>query len=289
MEARSVWRIHRGTTADGLTFGNIEQVFESEPGPWAKHTTIAYNPDAGEFLALKLKNHPTGFDVMSYFSEDGQLCREGPENPVYADGDSLGAFWCPESGRYICINKTYNFVKKHIPDYGYLRKIDGRHVQSRRACSLRWSRDGCRWEPSDRTYEITGTPLPEGFLLMPDGDDPPDIEFYCGMGFWYHDRCFLMMLNYAATPLTPGKHGPHLDSEWWISRDGLRWERPYRHINAIAEMPQGIGIITHNPMLIDGKILFHFWQSTSWDGSGPAQLCRRSGKRGILYYRFPHA
>jgi len=64
-----------------------------------------------------------------------------------------------------------------------------------------------------------------------------------------------MMLHYAASPLLRDKHGPQLDTEWWFSRDGLRWERPYRNINAT---PDGVKIITHNPMIIDGKILFHF-------------------------------
>ena len=67
---------------------------------------------------------------------------------------------------------------------------------------------------------------------MPDADDPPDLEFYSGNSFWYHDRAYMMVLDYAASGPRPGKHGPQLDNEWWTSRDGLRWERPARGLDA---------------------------------------------------------
>ena len=64
----------------------------------------------------------------------------------------------------------------------------------------------------------------------------------------------MMMLNYTPSPLDHDRHGPQMDTEWWLSRDGLRWERPYRHINAV---PDSVRIICHNPMVIDGNILFY--------------------------------
>jgi hypothetical protein len=68
----------------------------------------------------------------------------------------------------------------------------------------------------------------------------------------------MVVLNYAASPLLPRKHGPQLDTEWWVSRDGLRWDRPYRDLNAVGDAFPGVVNITHNPMLIDGQLLFHF-------------------------------
>ncbi len=90
---------------------------------------------------------------------------------------------------------------------------------------------------------------------MPDADDPPDLEFYSGNGFWYHDRAYMMVLNYAASPLALRKHGPHLDNEWWTSRDGLRWERPARGVNALEVFPQIPRLETH-PLIVNGTILF---------------------------------
>jgi hypothetical protein len=66
-----------------------------------------------------------------------------------------------------------------------------------------------------------------------------------------------VVLNYAASPLLPRKHGPQLDTEWCVSRDGLHWDRPYRDVNAVGEAFPGVVNITHNPMLIDGLLPFH--------------------------------
>jgi hypothetical protein len=56
-------------------------------------------------------------------------------------------------------------------------------------------------------------------------------------------------------PRYPDKHGPQLDTEWWFSREGLKWKRPFRQVDAT---PDGVRIITHNPMIIGGKLLFCF-------------------------------
>ena len=71
-------------------------------------------------------------------------------------------------------------------------------------------RDGVRWEPTGPVYAkaIFKSELPPSLLITPDRDDPPEMEFYRGVGFSYHDRCFMMMLNYAPSPLMPGVHGP---------------------------------------------------------------------------------
>ena len=92
-------------------------------------------------------------------------------------------------------------------------------------------------------------------VMGPDADDPPDLEFYSGNGFWYHDRAYMLVLNYAASPLALRKHGPHLDNEWWTSRDGLRWERPARGVNALEVFPQIPRLETH-PLIVNGMILF---------------------------------
>jgi hypothetical protein len=65
----------------------------------------------------------------------------------------------------------------------------------------------------------------------------------------------MMVLNYSASPLGLRKHGPQMDTEWWAGRDGIHWERPGRGINATgAEITR----ITHNPMVLNGMILFHY-------------------------------
>jgi hypothetical protein len=67
----------------------------------------------------------------------------------------------------------------------------------------------------------------------------------------------MTVLNYAASPLKLGKHGPSLDNEWWTSPDGLRWDRPARGINALeVSQPLRRDRIEGPPMVINGMILF---------------------------------
>jgi hypothetical protein len=58
---------------------------------------------------------------------------------------------------------------------------------------LRSSPDGRRWEPSVSLSDVWDRngrkgAVPAEFLTVPDADDPPDLEFYSGNGFWYHCR-----------------------------------------------------------------------------------------------------
>jgi hypothetical protein len=263
-DEQHTWKLVRATTRDGSRFENVEPVFQSEPGPWTDHLGLAYNPDAKEFLALKLRIDNNGFAYRAYFSPDGGKWKEHPGNPLFYDCDSLGLFWSAQAHRFVCTNKTLQPFPKHIQDHG------GTHPQNkndklrdRRVLAIRSSRDGRSWEPSDSMMDVWNRlgnykPLPTELMTVPDRDDPPDMEFYRGIGFWYHDRSYMVVLNYAASPLMPRKHGPHLDTEWWVSRDGLRWERPYRGVNALGDSFPSAVCITHNPMVIDGKILFHF-------------------------------
>jgi hypothetical protein len=265
-KATNTWKLVHATTRDGSRFEEIESVFEPESGPWTDHLGLAYNPEAKEFLALKLKIDDNGFAYKAYFSPDGRQWQEHPQNPLFYDCDSMGLFWSPQAHRFVSTNKTLQPYLKHIQDHG------GTHPQNqnddlrdRRVIAIRSSRDGRQWEPPDSMMDVWNRvgnykPLPAHLMTTPDADDPTDLEFYRGIGFWYHDRSYMVVLNYAASahPLFRGKHAPQLDTEWWVSHDGLRWERPYRGVNAVGDSFPGVVCITHNPLLIDGLILFHF-------------------------------
>jgi hypothetical protein len=263
-QAKNNWRLVHATTRDGSRFENVATVFEAEPGPWTDHLGLAYNPDAKEFLALKLRMDDNGFAYRAFFSPDGGHWTEHPRNPLFYDCDSLGLFWSPAAQRFVCTNKTLQPYAKHIQDHG------GTHPQNnndklldRRVLAIRSSRDGRQWEPPDSLMDVWNRignykPLPTELMSVPDADDPPDMEFSRGIGFWYHDRSYMVVLNYAASALTPRKHAPQLDTEWWVSRDGLRWERPYRDVNELGDSFPGAVCITHNPLVIEGMLLFHF-------------------------------
>lgn len=256
------WKFMRATTRDGAHFENVEAVFDGETGPWTDHLGMAYNPEAKEFLALRLKLETNGIGFRAFFSPDGRHWREHEGNPLYFDGDSMGLFWSPAAHRFVVTEKSLQPFLKHNPDHGGRHpQLQNDNLRDRRVLAIRSSADGRRWEPSASLMDIWNAlgqyqGLPAEYLTTPDEQDPPDMEFYRGISFWYHDRAYMVVLNYAASPLLPGKHGPQLDTEWWVSRDGLHWDRPYRGLNALGEAFPKAYNITHNPLVINGMMLF---------------------------------
>lgn len=260
-ERVATWKLIRATTRDGVTFENLETVCEPGAAAWTDHCAMAFNPDAHEYLLLKLKMDSSGFAYTAFFSNDGQQWREHPGNPLFYDGDAMSLFWSPVLHRFVCVNKSLQPHRKHILDHGGPTPASGDpSLRDRRVLMLRSSPDGRHWEPSVSLADVWNRhdrkgAIPAAFLTVPDAGDPPDLEFYSGNGFWYYDRAYMMVLNYAASPLAPHTHGPQLDNEWWTSRDGLRWERPARGVQALEVFPQ-VPRLESQPLIINGTILF---------------------------------
>ncbi len=254
------WKLVRATTRDGVTFENQETVYE-QAATWTDHFAIARNGDSGEYLALKLKVDSSGFAYTAFFSPDGRQWQEPSDNPLFYDGDSMSLFWSPVLKGFVCINKSLQPYRKHIPDHGGpTPSLGDDSLRDRRVLMMRFSPDGRHWEPSASMPDVWNRngrkgQVPDELLTVPDADDPPDLEFYSGNGFWYHDRAYMLVLNYAASALMPRQHAPQLDNEWWTSADGLHWQRPARGVNVLDVFPQIPRLETH-PMIIDGNILF---------------------------------
>ncbi len=253
----NAWKVVHATTRDGISFENMGNVYEAEPGPWTSNHAMAKNPDTGEFLLLKLKMDNSGFRYTAFFSPDGRNWKENPGNPLFYDGDAISLFWNQVMHCFVLVSKSLQPVPggaKHIVDHG---------GKCRRVLSIRSSIDGRQWEPSESMEDVWNRggrwkPLPDALFTVPDELDPPDLEFYSGNAFWYHDRSYMMVLNYAASPLAVRKHAPQMDTEWWVGYGRLRWQRPGRNVNALGDAFPGYARITHNPMIIDGRILFRF-------------------------------
>ncbi|MEI7939798.1 MAG: hypothetical protein WCK27_24200 [Verrucomicrobiota bacterium] len=260
-EQTNAWKLIRATTRDGVTFENQETVLDQPAAPWTQHAAIAFNPDAKEYLLLKLKMDSSGFAYTAFFRSDGKQWQAHPGNPLFYEGDAMSLFWSPALHRFVCVSKSLQPYRKHILDHGGTTKaLSDNSLRDRRVLMLRSSSDGRHWEPSVSLPDVWDrhgqkSSHPAGLLTLPDADDPPDLEFYSGNGFWYHDRAYMMVLNYAANPLTARQHAPHLDNEWWTSPDGIRWERPARGVNALEVFPQ-IPRLETPPMMIGGNLLW---------------------------------
>jgi hypothetical protein len=265
-EGTNRWKLLRGITTDGITFSNVETVIPDSTGTWTPHHTMAYNPDAGEYLLLKIKNTSYGFAYHAFFSPDGKNWKKytgtRDDGALFYEGDAMSVFWSPVLKRFVLVSKSLQPWKKRIVDHGGRTKsLNDSTMIDRRVLMMRSSPDGKNWTPSEDlpdVYDLHNQKAahPSAWLTTPDGDDPPDMEFYSGTAFWYHDRAYMMVLNYAANPLLPKHHGEELDNEWWTSADGLKWERPARDVNALASFMDGHKRIDMGPMNIEGKLLW---------------------------------
>ena len=247
----SRWLIRRCRTFDGLSYDNEEVVHTSSPAKWLGSTDITRNESDGSFLCLKwayAEPEKTGFALWPYGSADGDTWEPLSDKPAYKDHDAFGLTWDPSTKEYVVYQATYQKHKdKPYPDNC------GEDI--RRVMHIRTSRDGVNWTPCD-DVERTGSHMPDDALILPDERDTPELEFYRFQGFSYHDRYLGMMLNYAPSPSLGypwSSHGPQLGGEWWISRDGRRWERPFRDVFAPGSAP---GIVGHEPITLRGR---HVW------------------------------
>ena len=266
------WRIYRFRTEDGIHLLDTEKVYQSEEGRWSQTTTLTYSPEKEMFLCLKNVKEEDGGSIYAFWSHDGTNWREYENNPVYYEGDRWGVVWSSAVQRFITYNKGIQpYDGKRVPELA---------LDARRVVTVRTSADGFHWEPDDPDWSRRGAEfvggmmrmggpfVPVEYQIMPDELDPPDMEFYAGQAFEYEERYYMMMMNYAGCflppgtpPVTPTGHGPVLDTEWWISRDGLNWDRPFRDIHASGESTH---FIEQSPIICDGKLLFHQRARSVW-------------------------
>jgi hypothetical protein len=264
--AVSRWKLLRSTTTDGLTFRDTETVIAETTGRWTSHLAMAYNPDADEYLMLKIKMDPrgeppndsNGFAYHAWFSSDGRRWNKYAgtrrDGALFYEGDAMTVLWSPSLRRFVLVSKSLQPWQKRISDHGRNR---------RRVLMIRTSPNGRHWTPEGDLTNIYGRnppgptdSHPAEWYTAPDAQDPPDLEFYSGNAFWYHDRAYMMVLNYAASRMYPGAHGEELDNEWWTSYDGLNWERPARGVNALSVFRMGLKRFEMGPIVVDGNLIW---------------------------------
>jgi len=248
------WRILRCTSRDMVRFDDVEVVHEEKQGAaadWLGMTVMARHGDGTLWLWRWARGKPS-HALYAYNSADGRTWARAQQDPVFHDHDSNGILWDERTQQFINYQATYQPWRK--------RYEDNIGSAKRRVMHIRTSADGLHWEPSE-DVGFGGPFVPEARLFTPDAEDPDEVELYRMMVFPYGDRCVGMQLNYAPSPqeVNPrmqkdaSKHGPHLETEWWVSRDGFQWDRPHRGLHASGPSP---GHIWHSPVLVDGTRRF---------------------------------
>jgi len=267
--AHSSWEIVRSHTRDGYNYEEFEVVYadQQEDYFYAGMSDIGVN-DEGYFLALTSragygKCRP-GHALWAFGSPDGENWQELVGEPVYRDHDSYDLLYDPSQDKWITYQITYRAweSKPYMDTLGPLRRV----------LHIRTSDDGVHWCPSEDVW-MQRPAMPSERVMVPDEEDPEEMEFYRMKVFRYANRYVGMMLNYAACPQIAnpaakewGVHGPHLSGEWWISRDAMNWERPYRDIFACGPAPD---IINHAPLRYEDKLLFIIESGAKGHSPGP--------------------
>lgn len=94
-------------------------------------------------------------------------------------------------------------------------------------------------------------------VLSPDEFDPDHLEFHHTPVFFYNGRYFALLQD-----LNRGERGGVIDIELALSRDGWRWERPFRQPFFLARSPAGFdsgSLFTNGtPVLLKDEFRFYY-------------------------------
>lgn len=235
-----LWRLYRARTPDGYHFTDLKEVYRNPKGPWLIEAAMVRQEPTGRlfFYPWSRSDLPEeGHALWAFVSDDGEAWRPLSDKPVYLDHDAFGMMWDGRTKRILTGQVTYQPWEKPYPD--------NMGPSRRRVLTMRTSKDGLAWEKIGHAET--------GGLITPDDKDSPDVEFYRLQPFAYGDRYIAMADLYAASPLIPNKHGPHLTCEWWVSADGINWQRPWRSVDAQGDTPYPVKM---TPMWFGREMLF---------------------------------
>jgi len=235
-----LWRLYRARTPDGYHFTDLKKVHRNPKGPWLIEASMVWQATTGRLFFYpwsRFDPPEKGHALWGFVSDDGEQWRPLSDQPVYLDHDAFGMMWDARTNRFLTGQVTNQPWKKPY--------ADNMGSSKRRVLSMRTSQDGLRWQ----TVGNSGN----NGLITPDEYDPPDVEFYRMQPFAYGDRYVALADLYAASPLTPNKHGPHLTCEWWVSADGISWQRPWRSVDAQGDAPYPVKM---TPMWFGREMLF---------------------------------
>jgi len=232
---RASWTIYRAYTPDGHEMFDLQPVFKSPPadGRWMLETMMVQRADTGQiYQFVWSRDVPQGKDKLAimrgFVSPDGEHWKPLKDGgALLRDHDAFGVIWDEPTHGFIDYQTTKQYLKSPKPF------PDNAGPLERRVMSIRTSKDGLSW---DRVEDASVTHTLKGVdgTILPDGIDGMDVEFYRMHGFSYYGRYVAMMDLYAGSLFHPGTHGNHLALEWWVSGDGIHWDRNWRGQDAGA-------------------------------------------------------
>lgn len=247
-------QVWRALTDDGYSFKQTKMLFELPPSrsgtPWL---TSQLSVGRDRFILIQVakgKFYRRGHYFYSFASQKtDSLWRPLQKEPIYQGQDALSIVWNNQLSRFVNYQTAYQILDKRYKD---------NISPVRRVLHIRTSEDGKTWFPGS-SFGIDGPYLSQQEIIVPDSLDTEDTEFYkfnaINLGeFWAG-----IMVKYVAQPtefpsLKPWPHGPFLSYEWWISSDGLNWERPFRETSNLDNAPYALAYRLHKPLQFGNEL-----------------------------------
>ena len=250
-------QVWRARTKDGFVFENARMLFEipkyDPPVHWNGGDVAPLGKDQLILFICHLGKPPTKGHPYHAFAGglDGKGWRRLNPQLVYRGQDAISMGWNSKLGKFVNYQISYQpFIKQFRDNIPKIRRV----------LHIRTSPDGLNWTPGE-SFGANGPYLPDEQLIVPDEQDAPDTEFYhfseIDLGeFWAGT-----MVKYVPLPteITRNKsmiahREPYTSYEWWISPDGLNWERPFRENSALDEMPGSFAFNLGPPIVIGDEL-----------------------------------
>ena len=235
-----VWRAR---TTDGMTFSDAEQLFELPPAEnrWLAGD-VAVADDRITCMICDCGNPPgAGHRFHVFTGTDGGAWSKLNDDPVYNGQDAFSLIW--DGKQFVNYQTSYQPYHKPFAD----NMGDG----IRRVMHIRTSPDCLKWTPGG-SFGVQGPYLPDDQLITPDEQDQPETEFYKFRPFRQDGFWSGALVKYIAQPSILPKsgnfpHGPFLGCEWWVSRNGMDWQRPARNTSNLDTLPLLSSYFMHKP------------------------------------------
>jgi hypothetical protein len=130
-------------------------------------------------------------------------------------------------------------------------------------------------------------------VAAPDEHDPPNLEFHTSPVFFHKGVYFCLNQLLKARGETLGVKRPDtMEIELMTSRDGLRWERPFRGQRLLpyvgeADFASGSVFTNSTPVVLDDEIRFYYGGYTSGATGGGKSITDASQQSGVGFASLP--
>lgn len=251
----------------------------------------------------KMKDGREWPGFFAAFSPDGLQWTKSTRNPLlrtayggrawqppYSDEDPYDERW----------DQRKNFLRKNWPiPLSMSDAVDVFHDPVRKLwavygkCWIQGPAGGLAWKHAMARVESEDflTWSKPQIVSSPDDKDAPNTEFHTTPVFHHEGVYFCLNQILSSRAEAIGAKADQMHIELMISRDGIRWDRPFRDVPFIDSRSQAFsngGIFTSStPVILDDEIRFYYGGYNSGAIGGGQRLTDASQQSGVGLAQLP--